>query len=285
LRHTHANTMLTHAHTQCHSLTYTHSLSHSVGNLTAQLILLYCCCCFFFYFVCFGWRKSINFYLHFPLQFCIIFIKFSIRILILTNSLTFIVYFAIILNKFQQKFNKYKDWFAFSCDLDNVPTDQPSAPKVDTNQLTKKKLAHAQPVWPRASAIGMYQQTATALKRANFLPQNQFGAQVELRMCLCKCVCVRERQREWESSQLRAIPWPERVNGNRQHHHQHLQATVVGLFSSCWLKLKPKALPITSHCKSSWLLQELWSFIRTVYFASFYCICVSFLVKVSFGFI
>lgn len=84
-----------------------------------------------------------------------------------------------------------------SCALDNVPTDQPSAPKVDTNQLTKKKLAHAQPASGREHQQLVCTNRANAeLKRANFLPQNQFGAQVELRMCLCVC----ERQREWESN-------------------------------------------------------------------------------------
>lgn len=106
--------------------------------------------------------------------------------------------------KIKQKFNKYKDWFAFSCALDNVPTDQPFAPKVDTNQLTKKEKN-----WRTLSLTGREHRRLVctnnihSTQAGQFLPQNQFGAQVELRMCLSMCVSVREKDKERQRARNR----------------------------------------------------------------------------------
>lgn len=91
-------------HTREHVYMYTHGLSHthtvSWKPYSAQLILLCCCCCFFFFLVVrFGWRrKSINFYLHFSLQFRTLFMPFGQLISFCMHSLTFILYFATIYN-------------------------------------------------------------------------------------------------------------------------------------------------------------------------------------------
>lgn len=98
----HTPTQFTHRHTRhTHVFVYAWSLTVSWKPYSAQLILLCCCCCFFFFVVVVRfvrWRKSINFCLHFSLQFCTLFMPFSIFISFSMHSLTFIAYFAIIYN-------------------------------------------------------------------------------------------------------------------------------------------------------------------------------------------
>lgn len=85
-----------------------------------------------------------------------------------------------------------------SCALDNVPTDQPSAPKVDTNQLTKKKLAHAQPACLAESISNWY-----VPAQSSSGPISSLKTSLERRLncaCACEraCVCVSLRKRVGE---------------------------------------------------------------------------------------
>lgn len=91
--------------------------------------------------------------------------------------------------------NKYKDWFVFlSCALDNVPTDQPSAPKVDTNQLTKKNWRTLS--LPLAESISSWY-VPTEPTQSSSGPISSLKTSLERRLnCACASVCVRE----WESN-------------------------------------------------------------------------------------
>lgn len=125
--------------------------------------------------------------------------------------------------------NKYKDWFAsLSCALDNVPTDQPSAPKVDTNQLTKKNWRTLS--LPLAESISSWY-VPTEPTQSSSGPISSLKTSLERRLnCACACVCVRESGRA-TLLKLRAVPWPVRERDeSSHHHHQHCKPPLLLLF-------------------------------------------------------